>query len=240
MFPTHNGSLRLFRFLGIEVFLHWSWFVVGLYTITSRAEEYASPLWNVAEYLALFMIVLLHEFGHSLACRQTGGQANLIVLWPLGGVAYVAPPQRPGAQLWSLAAGPLVNLVLAPLLYGALWLAASGGLAETHPDFIDWLSMVNWINAVLFIFNMLPVYPLDGGQILRSILWFFCGPATSLLVATSIGFLGGLGLVGYGLLDGSVWTVVMAGFLLFTCWKSFRFALAMRAQLRDGAHGGVG
>ena len=215
-------------------------FVVGLYTITSRAEEYASPLWNVAEYLALFMIVLLHEFGHSLACRQTGGQANLIVLWPLGGVAYVAPPQRPGAQLWSLAAGPLVNLMLAPLLYGALWLAASNGLADTHPDFVDWLSMVNWINAVLFIFNMLPVYPLDGGQILRSLLWFWCGPATSLLVATSIGFIGGAGLVAYGIFVGSIFTVVMAGFLLFTCWKSFRFALALRAHLRGANEGGVG
>ena len=68
------------------------------------------------EYLALFVIVLLHEFGHALACRQVGGQADQIVLWPLGGVAYVAPPPRPGATLWSIAAGPLVNVVLVPVL----------------------------------------------------------------------------------------------------------------------------
>ena len=72
-------------------------------------------VWPVLEYLALFVIVLVHEFGHALACRQVGGQANQIVLWPLGGVAYVAPPPRPGATLWSIAAGPLVNVVLAPV-----------------------------------------------------------------------------------------------------------------------------
>jgi Zn-dependent protease len=58
---------------------------------------------------------LFHEFGHALACRQVGGQADLIVLWPLGGVAYVSPPPRPGALLWRIAAGPLVNVLLVPV-----------------------------------------------------------------------------------------------------------------------------
>lgn len=73
--------------------------------------------WNIAEYLALFGIVLLHEFGHALACRQVGGKAERVVLWPLGGIALVQPPPRPGALLWSIAAGPLVNLVLVPLTW---------------------------------------------------------------------------------------------------------------------------
>ena len=90
----------------------------------ARARQYSSLFWNALEYLALFAIVLLHEFGHALACRQVGGRAEQIVLWPLGGVAYVDPPQRPGATLWSIAAGPLVNVVLAPLLIGSYWLAA--------------------------------------------------------------------------------------------------------------------
>jgi Zn-dependent protease len=71
------------------------------------------------EYLALFSIVLMHEFGHALACRQVGGTADQILLWPFGGVAYVNPPQRPGAMLWSIAAGPLVNVALFPLLLAA-------------------------------------------------------------------------------------------------------------------------
>ena len=83
---------------------------------------YSSVIWNVLEYLTLFLIVLTHEFGHALACRSVGGQANQIVLWPFGGVAYVSPPQRPGAVLWSIVAGPLVNVVLVPDSF-----ASSGG-----------------------------------------------------------------------------------------------------------------
>ena len=105
MMPTRQGSFRLFRFAGIEVYLHWSWFLIALYGISIRAGRYSTLIWPVLEYLALFVIVLVHEFGHALACRQVGGQANQIVLWPLGGMAYVNPPQRPGAMLWSIAAG---------------------------------------------------------------------------------------------------------------------------------------
>jgi Zn-dependent protease len=101
-----QGSLRLFRFAGIDLHLHWSWFLVAYYEISQRAGHYSSLTWNVLEYLGLFLIVVLHEFGHALACRQVGGRADHIVLWPLGGVAYVQPPPRPGATLWSIAAGP--------------------------------------------------------------------------------------------------------------------------------------
>ena len=114
--PTgRQGSIRLFQFKGINVFLHWSWFVVGIYEIQTRSRHYSSITWNILEYLGLFLIVLLHEFGHALACRQVGGQADHIILWPLGGVAYVNPPQRAGATLWSIAAGPLVNVALLPI-----------------------------------------------------------------------------------------------------------------------------
>src|SRR5512133_443914 len=118
--PTGKGSIHLFRLFGVDVFLHWWWFLVAVYEIQSRAGRYSSITWNVFEYLALFLIVLMHEFGHALACRQVGGKADRIVLWPLGGVAYVAPPPRPGATLWSLAAGPLVNVALLPVFF-MLW-----------------------------------------------------------------------------------------------------------------------
>src|SRR5512135_3381819 len=134
MTPTRPGSIHLLRLGGIAVQLEWSWFVVAIYAISTRIPNYASPIWGVGEYLALFMIVLMHEFGHALACRQVGGQANQIILWPLGGVAYVSPPQRPGAVLWSIAAGPLVNVVLAPV-FGVLYIfAKSAGLAVTSPN----------------------------------------------------------------------------------------------------------
>src|SRR6266852_9661450 len=133
MTPTRQGSFHLFRFAGIDILLHWSWFVVAVIEIQNRSQSYSSLTWNVLEYLSLFLIVLMHECGHALACRQVGGRADQIVLWPLGGVAYVAPPPRPGATLWSIVAGPLVNVALAPFLTIAAVLAHNSGLAVTMP-----------------------------------------------------------------------------------------------------------
>ena len=119
---SRQGSIHLFRIAGVDLFLHWSWFVVAAYEIQSKGR-YSSITWHILEYLALFLIVLMHEFGHAMACRSVGGTADQIMLWPLGGVAYVDPPQRPGAMLWSIAAGPLVNVALLPVLYadGDVW-----------------------------------------------------------------------------------------------------------------------
>ena len=138
MTPTRQGSIKLFRFVGIDVFLHWSWFFVAAYEIQSRNARYSSITWNILEYLALFLIVMTHEFGHSLACRQVGGRANRIVLWPLGGVAYVDPPARPGATLWSIAAGPLVNVALAPgfIERAAGWVTIIGGSIIVSVPFV--------------------------------------------------------------------------------------------------------
>jgi Zn-dependent protease len=211
--------LRLFRFAGIDVFLHWSWFAVALIEINNRSEQYSSLAWNVAEYCALFGIVLLHEFGHALACRQVGGQANRIILWPLGGVAFVAPPPRPGATLWSIAAGPLVNVILLPVaIVAAIW-SRRMGWAEAFPDLQQFLRAMVYINVGLLIFNLLPVYPLDGGQILRALLWFFLGRARSLMVAAVIGLLGVTGLLVFAVKTESVWLGILCVFILFACWK---------------------
>lgn len=184
---------------------------------------------NVLEYLALFVLVLLHEFGHSLACRSTGGTSNQIVLWPLGGVAYVTPPPRPGAHLWSLAAGPLVNFVVLPILFVAWALVSHGGWAELRPDAYEFVRSVAIINAVLLIFNLLPIYPLDGGQILRSLLWFGIGPTRSLKVAASIGFAGVAGLVALAIWERSLWTGIIAFFVFDGCRRAF---LSAGAQAR--------
>jgi Zn-dependent protease len=184
-------------------------------------------VWKVAEYVALFAIVTLHEFGHALACRQVGGTANQVVLWPLGGVAYVDPPQRPGATLWSLAAGPLVNVVLVPVFLGLMLIGRSAGLAQMSPDASIWLETVFAINVVILVFNLLPVYPLDGGQILRSLLWFVLGRARSLTVASIVGFLGVLGLLGLALRAGSVWIGILAVFVATNCWQGFQHSRAL-------------
>src|SRR3974377_1097622 len=157
--PTRQGAIRLFRFAGVDVFLHWTWFLVGVYEVQLRTGRYSSILWNILEYVALFLIVMLHEFGHALACRQVGGRANQIVLWPLGGVAYVDPPPRPGATLWSIAAGPLVNVALAPVLW-ACYLGSR--TANFSPAVRILLNTVFWIEIFLFVFNIFSFFSLDG------------------------------------------------------------------------------
>lgn len=226
--PTgRKGSIRLFRFRGIDVFLHWSWFVVAMFEINGRTRSYSSAGWNIAEYLGLFVIVLLHEFGHALACRQVGGRANQIVLWPLGGVAYVDPPPRPGATLWSIAAGPLVNVALFPILLGAFLFARSEGWAHTSPDVYRLLFAILWIDVGLLAFNILPIYPLDGGQILRALLWFPLGRARSLMVATILGFVGILGFFGLAIWRQSAWLGILGVFMLLNCWGGLQYARAL-------------
>jgi Zn-dependent protease len=226
MLPTENGAVRIFRFLGIDVFLHWSWFVIAVirYQMLAAGGGYDSKAYYAFEVLALFGIVLMHEFGHSLACRQVGGIANRIILWPLGGVAYVQPPERPGAQLWSIAAGPLVNVALVPILLVVYFTFQD---ALIPPDVIRFIATMGWINFGLLVFNMLPIYPLDGGQILRSVLWFFMGRGKSLLVAAGIGFVlaGIAGL--YALSQQSLWECVIVFFIISQCARGWKMARAM-------------
>jgi Zn-dependent protease len=224
MLSSRQGTIHLFRFSGIDVFLHWSWFLVAAFEISGRNRQYSSFIWNVLEYLALFLIVMLHEFGHSLACRQVGGTANRIVLWPLGGVAFVDPPPRPGAMLWSIAAGPLVNVILFPLLLGLGLLSRSMGWASAFPNAHALLRAIFYINGALLVFNLLPIYPLDGGQIFRSLLWFVIGRARSLMVATVLGLIGVAGFVVLGLYYQSVWFGILAVYMLVNCWSGFQHA----------------
>src|SRR6266481_411076 len=129
-----SGAFPIFRLAGIQVYLHFTWFLVAWYEINSGKLRYESSTWAVIEYVGLFAIVLLHEFGHAFACRSTGGRADRIVLWPLGGLAFVDPPMRPGAVLWSIAAGPLVNVALYPVLHVAAAMTTNPGLLGLGPN----------------------------------------------------------------------------------------------------------
>jgi hypothetical protein len=142
----------------------------------------------------------------------------------MGGVAFVKPPQRPGATLWSIAAGPLVNVALLPILYAALKTSQSMGWEHTMPDAYMLLVSVAWINSRLLIFNLLPIYPLDGGQILRSLLWFGLGRGRSLMVTTILGFVGILGFFGLAVISQSVWIGALGVFMLLNCWGGLQHA----------------
>jgi Zn-dependent protease len=234
--PGTPGTIRLFQFAGINVFLHWSWFLVAAYEIEDRGR-YSSLAWSGFEYLALFAIVLAHEFGHALACRQVGGTADRVVLWPLGGVAYVSPPPRPGATLWSIAAGPLVNVALIPIL-GVLYFAFSAS-QPSQSDFMVFLGDLSLINFGLLLFNILPIYPLDGGKILRSLLWFVLGRAQSLMVVVMIGFIGVAGLVAVAIAIRSILLVILALFAAMQCFSGYREAKALKRLAEIPRHEGI-
>src|SRR5436190_12358436 len=194
-----EGTIRLFRLGGIQVYLHLSWFLAAAYFVT---QQRGAAAWALYEFIALFGIVLLHEFGHAFACRQVGGRADQIVLWPLGGVAFVDPPRRPGPVLWSIAAGPLVNVLLLPILSILVWFSRS---SEISLNLFKLIASIRQINLALLIFNLLPVYPLDGGQILRALLWFPLGEIRSLQIASAIGLIGGGLLILYAVMNWWFW-----------------------------------
>lgn len=218
--------------------MHWAWFLVAVWAIQTNTNAGAPIGVSILTYLTLFLIVLLHEFGHQLACRSVGGQTHDIVLWPLGGVAYVTPPQRPGAMLWSIVAGPLVNVVLLGIFGGLLFFLGATGLADRMPNFFGYISIVVFINWILLKFNLLPIYPLDGGQILRSLLWFIFGKARSMMIASIVGFIGIAALIPYVISKNFVWYYALAAFAAFNCWIGFRQAQAMmkvaKAPRREG------
>ncbi|HVB88519.1 MAG TPA: site-2 protease family protein [Candidatus Dormibacteraeota bacterium] len=222
-----RGAIHLFRFAGIDLFLHWSWFLLAIIEVRYSLGNYSSPGWKVLEYLALFAIVTMHEYGHALACRQVGGTPDQIVLWPLGGVAYVNPPQRPGATLWSIAAGPLVNVALVPVLLALVFASHALGWASIMPNLYMFLRAVLEIDVLLLVFNMMPIYPLDGGQILRSLLWFAVGRARSLQWAVWVGFVGAAGLIFWAFESKSTWIAIIAIFILTNCWTGLRHAQAL-------------
>lgn len=233
--PSQRGSIRLFKVAGIEVFLHWSWFLIAIYEVQMWRSIFSSPVWAALLYIGLFVLVTMHEFGHALACRQVGGRADRIVLWPLGGIAFVSPPPRAGAMLWSIAAGPMVNLLLVPILSFAQHSAARAGWVNSNLDAYLILLWLWRINLGLLIFNLLPIYPLDGGQIVRALLWFPLGQIRSLFIATAIGFVGGGALILFAIYQRSLWIGIMAFFLLSQAVFGWRQAQYMKMEAAEAA-----
>jgi hypothetical protein len=132
--------------------------------------------------------------------------------------------------LWSIAAGPLVNLVLVPVLFGAYVFAELSGVRQASPDAAHFVEALALINLGLLIFNMLPVYPLDGGQLLQALLWFVIGRHRSLLVVSVIGLVAGAGAIVLAVSVGDLWLGVLAVFVVIQSLAGFRRARLL-AQL---------
>ncbi len=217
------------------MYLHFTWFIVAALEVKRFAHRYHNPIWAALEYCALFGVVLLHEFGHALACRQTGGEADTIVLWPLGGIAFVKPPARPGAYLWSIAAGPLVNVILFPLFTLFALVLIKLHWKTVHPDFYQFVLTIWFLNGALLFFNLIPVYPLDGGQILRGLLWLKVGPIRSLKTASIIGFGGAILFALWAIAARSIWLGIIAFFIFAQARAGWRAAQNLAIESEDNA-----
>ncbi len=229
-----NWSLTLGRAFGIRVRIHLLFILWIVFRFLSDAlsEDGSIGVWAVITVF-LFGTVLLHEFGHCFGARSVGGDADDILLWPLGGLATVDAPMNPRAQFITTAAGPMVNVIfciLTAILFVLTGNAARLSLNPFHLMMVssgsvtqwslaDWLVVFWSINYLLLLFNLLPTFPMDGGRLLQAIIWKYRDYRTATLVATFVGMVGAIifGLI--GLATEQFLLLGIAFFGYFTCWQ---------------------
>lgn len=166
-------SINLFRIFGIQLAVHAS-FVLLLAYYAYRGWQLGGMiggLWSVAVIVLFFVCVVLHELGHSLTARRYGVQVARILLLPIGGMAEMDRiPRRPSAELLITLAGPAVNYLLVLLLLPLVWPELLGTVEIPDFSVADMLTQLWWANLVMGTFNLLPVFPMDGGRIFRALL----------------------------------------------------------------------
>lgn len=183
------GSWKIARIFGIDVGIHWTFWLLPIWVIFTYDDSSMMPLWvHLILVGCLFACVVLHEFGHALTARQFGIETRGITLSPLGGIAQLdRMSQKPWEEFWIAIAGPLVNVAIALVLaVGVFWsYFLNPALAQTMPwEFLTYLLAMN---IGLVVFNLLPVFPMDGGRVLRAILSSSMGLLRGTRVAVAIG-----------------------------------------------------
>ena len=167
-----GGSSKIGRAFGIDVKVHWTFFLLLAFFAFIGYQGgggLVGTLAIIALIAMLFFSVLLHEFGHSLVAQRLGLEVRDITLLPIGGVSNLrTPPERPSEEVKITVAGPLVNVVLAPIFFGVGLLL--GAEPRIPTDLFTGIGSVGqfffylgYLNVVLALFNLIPAFPLDGG-----------------------------------------------------------------------------
>jgi Zn-dependent protease len=238
--------IRLFTIQGFEVGIDWSWFVIALLVVWSLGRGLfpqffpgmePGTYWTMAIVGAagLFGSIVLHELGHAVEARRNGVEMRGITLFVFGGVAEMTrEPTSAAAEFRIAVAGPIVSVGLALVAYGGYWVSGrwEGPTAVTAVLWYLWL-----INGLLVMFNLIPAFPLDGGRILRSILWHYGKSLRwATKIASGIGGVFGLVLIGLGVLSlftgnfiGGLWWFVLGMFLRGAAQMSYQQVLVRRA-----------
>ncbi len=210
---TMKKSFNLGHFSGIALRIHWTFSllvlgVFGLYLLSGSTIQ--ESLFGVALIVALFVCVVLHEFGHALVARRFNVPTRDITLYPIGGIARLQQiPRKPRKEFLIAIAGPAVNLVIAGLLLVGLMLGGravtADVLMEPHKHF---LGKLMWLNVIIVGFNLLPAFPMDGGRVLRAVLASKMDYLRSTQIAARIG-------QGMAFLFGLIGLIVFNPILLF-------------------------
>ncbi|MCB9283924.1 MAG: site-2 protease family protein [Lewinellaceae bacterium] len=212
-------SLKIARFAGIDVFVHWTFLILLGWIIWSNlqsGQNLLQSLMGVWFILALFGCVVLHEFGHALMARRFGVNTRHITLLPIGGVASIEKiPEKPIEELWVALAGPAVNVAIAGLIALGFLLSGWEGnwLALAQPITAgNFLSGMLLVNITLVLFNMIPAFPMDGGRVLRALLAMKMGRAVATDWAAKIGQLLAIAFVFLGFLF-NFWLIFIGLFI---------------------------
>lgn len=218
-----GNAFKIGRAFGIDIKVHWTFFLLVAFfgfLSYSQSQSVLAAVITGALILALFLCVLLHEYGHSITAQKLGIEIEDITLLPIGGVARMkAMPEKPWDEVKIALAGPLVNFILAPIfLVIALLLGGfSGGVPNLFTGvtsvggFFGYLAI---INVVLAVFNLIPAFPMDGGRVLRGLLATRMGPVRATDISSTIGQVAAIGFFLLGLLTNPLLALV-AVFIFF-------------------------
>lgn len=231
-------SLKIGRFFGINLYIHGSFWLLPLWVAFSHARdpEAGAIGMHLGLLAALFGCVVLHEYGHALAARVFGIATRDVSLYPIGGVARLERmSDRPVEEFCIAIAGPLVNLAIAAVLAAGLGAVAVAQPALLQGVTAEFLTLLLLMNVVLFVFNLLPAFPMDGGRVLRAILTAPLGriPATRVAVYVSAGMAVLFGIGGLFLLH-NPWLVFVGLFLIWAGQQEL-FTLERRQRQEQAA-----
>src|SRR5882724_5366477 len=176
-------TIRLGRLFGIEVGLHYSWFLIALLITMSLTAQFQQShadwgptvIWTTALMTALlfFAALLTHELSHALVARSRGLATRAITLFALGGVAQIEKePEDPKTEFWVGIIGPITSATIGVVSLGLAILAGWRFNTDAGTPVQAMLVWLGYINLMLAAFNLIPGFPLDGGRILRAIIWW--------------------------------------------------------------------
>jgi len=228
-------SFSLGRIAGTDVRVHVTFLLlVAWYGIAAGLRGgQGEAIEAVLFILAVFACVLAHEFGHVLAARRYGIDTRDITLLPIGGVANIQRmPDRPGQEFVIAIAGPLVNVAIALVLIGLFRVTFTPDrIADIEQGRFDFVTRLVSVNIALFLFNLLPAFPMDGGRILRALLAMRLGRVQATRIAAIVGQTIAFGLALIGLLYSPL--LVLIAIFVFIAASGERQIVEMGEATRD-------